>query len=247
MSIFKKTKEPVKRKEFLITDGKMDFNITEAFRNFKATLSVSIPKKANGEGIVVMFTSANPGEGKTTVAVNLALMCAISDTRVILVDADVRKGRVGRYFKKKSVPGLTDCLAGQKTLEEVTYHDTTNGNFSYITRGTRSPRPYELLESEEMRKLLQQLKKEYDYVIIDTPPVPALSDALALASQVDGTVVVCRHRHTNVGEIAKTLNTLNYAKANVLGVVVNDYKVESFNKFNKYNEYYKQLEEDKGE
>ena len=228
MSIFnfkKKKKTQIVREEYLITED-VSFSVTEAFRNFKASLSVSMPKKSNGEGTAILFTSANAGEGKTTVATNLALMYAMSDAKVILVDADVRKGRVAKYFKTRSQPGLSDCLSGQVTLEEVTHNDTKNANFSYITCGTHSPRPYELLESEEMKNILTTLKQNYDYVIIDTPPLPALSDALALVPETDGVVVVCRHRISHVGEIAKTLNTLSFAKANILGVVVNDFMAE---------------------
>lgn len=236
MSIFKKKKTRIVREEYLITDG-VSFSVTEAFRNFKASLSVSMPKKANGEGTAILFTSANAGEGKTTVAVNLALMCAMSDAKVILVDADVRKGRVAKYFKTRSQPGLSDCVSGQATLEEVTHNDTENANFSYITCGTHSPRPYELLESDEMKKLLTTLKQNYDYVIVDTPPLPALSDALALTPEMDGVVVVCRHRLSHVGEIAKTLNTLTFAKANILGVVVNDFSAEEMRGYGRYGYY----------
>lgn len=206
-----------------ITDD-ISFDVSEAFRHLKATLSVSMPKKTNGEGVTIMMTSACPEDGKTTVAVNLGLMHALSDAKVILLDADVRKGRVARYFKQRSAPGLSDCLSGQATLEEVTRKTPINDNFFYIGCGTHSPRPYELLESGEMKKLLSELKTKYDYIIIDTPPLLTLSDALALVPEVDGTVLVCRHEVSFVSDIAKTLNTLTFAKANVLGVVVNDYE-----------------------
>ena len=213
------------RREYLLTD-KVSFNVTEAFRNFKASLSVSMSKKNNNEGIAIMLTSSCPEDGKTTVAVNLALMYAFSDAKVVLVDADVRKGRVARFFKRKSAPGLSDCLSGQVSLDDVTHTDHDNKNFHFITCGTHSPRPYELLESEEMKTLIAELKKKYDYVIIDTPPLLIVSDALAIATEVDGTVVVSRHQTSYLGDIAKTLEKLQFAKANVLGVVVNDFNVE---------------------
>ena len=153
----------------------------------------------------------------------LALMLAMSDEKVLLIDADVRKGRVAGYFRKHSKPGLTDYLAGQATLEEVVQESGIKENLSFIPCGARSPRPYEILESEEMKALLAKLKEEYDYIIIDTPPILLLPDALALVSEVDGTVEVCRHRESIVSEISKTLGTLSFAKAKVLGVVVNDF------------------------
>ena len=229
MGLFKKNRKFKKtnyhRHEYLLTD-KVSFNVTEAFRNLKASISVSMSKKKEGEGTAIMVTSSCPEDGKTTVAVNLALMYAFSDAKVILVDADVRKGRIARFFKRKSAPGLADYLSGQVSLEEITHKDHDNKNFHFITCGTHSPRPYELLESDEMKKLIADLKTKYDFVIIDTPPLLVVSDALAIATETDGTVVVSRHQTSYLGDIAKTLEKLQFAKANILGVVVNDYNVE---------------------
>ncbi len=222
------------RHEYLLNKN-TPFNITEAFRNLKASLSVSVPKK-NG-GIVIMSTSAYPEDGKTTVTVNLGLMFAQSNAKVVVVDADIRKGRIAKYFKQKSAPGLSDCLSGQNTLNEVIHQSTVNENLSFITCGTHSPKPYELLESSQMQEVLTELRSRYDYVIIDTPPVLVISDALALVSVTDGTVLVTRHQVSYVSDIARALNTLQFAKANVLGVVVNDYKAAATGK--KYGGYYK--------
>ena len=219
MSIFKKNEVSVKRTHLLSKN--LPFEVVEAFRSLKASLAVSLPKKENGEGIALLITSACPEAGKTTVSVNLSLMLAESNAKVLLIDADIRKGRVARYFETNAKPGLVDCISGQATLEEVVH--VHNDKFSYINCGSVSPRPYELLESNVTKKLLSQLKKQYDYIVIDTPPVLLLSDALALIPETDGAVVVCRHRSSLVNDIDKTLNTLNFAKANVLGVVVNDY------------------------
>lgn len=212
------------RVEYLLSD-KVAFNVMEAFRNFKSSLTVSIPKKQTGEGTVIVMTSACPEDGKTTVAVNLALMFAFSDAKVVLVDADIRKGRISRFFHRKSSPGLADYLSGQISLADVTHKYKENENLSYITCGTHAPRPYELLESEEMTHFIEELKKQYDYVIIDTPPLLVVSDAIALATQADGTVVVTRYEMSYLNDIGKTLEKLSFAKANVLGVVVNDYTV----------------------
>ena len=227
------------RAEYLL-DENTPFDVTEAFRNLKAAMSVSVPKKDGG--VAIMTTSAYPEDGKTTVTANLALMFALSDAKVILVDADIRKGRVAKYFKRKSAPGLSDYLSGQNNLEEVVHHSHVNENLSYITCGTHSPKPYELLESEEMKNLLEELRKEYDYIIIDTPPVLLLSDALALAPITDGTALVCRHQVSYISDISRALNTLKFAKANILGVIVNDYKAPKTGKYGygygSYKKYY---------
>lgn len=231
-----KKKHRSNRAEYLLSE-ETPFDVTEAFRNLKAALSVSVPKKEGG--VTIMTTSAYPEDGKTTVTVNLALMFALSDAKVILLDADIRKGRVAKYFKHKSAPGLSDYLSGQNTLDEVIHHSHVNDNLSFIACGTHSPKPYELLESEEMKSLLDELRKRYDYIIIDTPPVLLLSDALALATVTDGTVVVCRHQVSYISDIERALDTLSFAKANVLGVVVNDYKELKTSKgYGGYKKYY---------
>ena len=231
-----KGKQVSTRAEYLLNEDS-SFAITEAFRNLKASISVSIPKKEGG--LAIMITSSFPKEGKTTVTVNLALMFAQSDAKVILVDADIRKGRVAKYFKAKSIPGLSDYLSGQKSLEDVIHVSNVNKNLSFITCGTHSPKPYELLESEEMRNLLQTLRAQYDYIIIDTPPVLLLSDALALSTSVDGAVLVCRHQASYVSDIQRALETLKFSKANILGVVINDYKaLQTGAYYSGYSKYY---------
>ena len=231
----KKHKKHSHRAEDLLSKD-TPFDVTEAFRNLKASLSVSVPKKEHG--VSIMVTSAYPEDGKTTVTTNLALMFAQSDAKVVLVDADIRKGRIAKYFKRKSSPGLSDCLSGQNSLDDVIHHSHINENLSYITCGTHSPRPYELLESEEMKKLIQELCQRFDYVIIDTPPVLLISDALALAPSTDGGVLVCRHQVSYISDIERAINTLKFAKVNLLGIVVNDYKAPKVSAYGGYKKYY---------
>ena len=231
-----KTSHRSRRSEYLLSDSS-PFDVTEGFRNLKASISVSVPKKEGGT--VIMMTSAYPEDGKTTVTTNLALMFALSYAKVLLIDADIRKGRIAKYFGKRSAPGLSDYLSGQKTLAEVVHHSKKYENLSYITCGTHSPKPYELLESDEMKKFLEELRKEYDYIIIDTPPVLLISDALALAPMTDGVALVTRHQVSYVSDIARALNALTFAKANILGVIVNDYKAPKVGKFyGGYKKYY---------
>ncbi len=222
------------RTEYLLHENS-PFNMMEAFRDLKMRISVSIPKTAGGT--VIMTTSSYPTEGKTTVAVNLAQMFAFSDAKVLLLDADIRKGRIHKYFKGKSKSGLSDRLSAQCTTEEV-IRPTNDPNLFYLPCGTHSPRPYELLESGVMKDLIEELRSQFDYIIIDTPPVLVISDALALVDRVDGVVFVCRHEASYMSDVSRSLATLQFAKANVLGVVVNDYNMSSGKYRNGYKHYY---------
>ena len=208
------------RKEYLLNE-KTPFDVTEAFRNLKATISVSMPEKKGG--VAITLTSSYPEDGKTTVTANLALMFAMSDAKVILIDADIRKGRIAKYFHKASSPGLSNYLSGKASLDEVMHVSPINENLYFIPCGTHSPKPYELLESEKMTALLEELKTKFDYIVIDTPPILLVSDAIAVASKTDGTVLVCRHNLSYVSDMQRSISTLEFAKANILGLVVNDY------------------------
>ena len=236
-NIQKNVGETENRKDFLM-EVDSQFDIVESFRKLKSSVSVSIPKKAQG-GVSVMVTSSYPEEGKTTVAVNLAKTFAMSSkAKVIVVDTDIRKGRVAKFFKSNNKIGLSEYLSGQADLEEVIRKTGKEESFDYISCGIASPKPYELLESEAMKELDKKLRELYDYVIYDTPPVLLVSDALAIAPVTDGAVVVCRHLRSYMSDLNKTVKTLKFSKINVLGVVVNDYQTEANKKLG-YKKYYK--------
>ena len=230
----KKHKSP--RKSYLL-DKNTPFVITEAFRNLKASISVSMPAKQGGS--VLTFTSSYPEDGKTLVAANLAVMFATSDVKVVLIDADIRKGRVSKFFKCKRAPGLSDYLSGLASLDDVLHHSEVNENLYYITCGTQSPKPYELLESDKMVSLLDELKTKFDYILIDTPPVLMVSDALAVAPKTDGAVVICRHNISYISDVQRSLSKLKFAKVNILGVVVNDFHAMKEKTYSNYRGYYK--------
>ena len=223
------------KKQFLINE-KTPFAITEAFRNLKAALSVSIPEDHDG-GVSIMISSSFPQDGKTTVTANLSLMFAQSEAKVVVVDADIRKGRLAKYFKMDTKPGLSDYLSGLATYEEVIKQSPLNGNLYVVSCGTSSPKPYELLESQRMKDFVKKLKEQFDYVLFDTPPILLVSDALALAPCADGTVLVCRHYASHVSDIVKSVNIFEFAKVNLLGVVVNDYQIPKVGKYKRYKKY----------
>lgn len=218
-------KEHHSHRQVYLLNKDTPFSVTEAFRNLKASLSVAVPKKENDGAVSLLVTSNYPEEGKTTVAVNLALMFAMSNVKVVLVDADMRKGRVAKYFKEHHEPGLSEYLSGQAKFEDILHRSKENENLYVIYQGTNSPRPYELLESDATKAFSEKLKEEFDYVIFDTPPVKIVSDALAVVPFTDGALLVCRHMSTYESDIKASIDSLKFAKANVLGIVVNDFHV----------------------
>lgn len=214
-----------KRQNYVIEQGKTPYSITEAFRKIKVALSISVPKHEKG-GVSIALTSSYPEEGKTTVSVNLALTFAMSSKhKIIIVDTDIRKGLVSKYFKQKNTPGLSEYLSGVASLDEVVRPSGIYENLSFIPCGSRSPKPYELLESDAMKELDKKLREEYDYVIYDTAPLLLFADALAVGQNADGVAVVCRHMVSYENELEKTLSNLKFANINILGVIVNDFKL----------------------
>jgi capsular exopolysaccharide synthesis family protein len=246
MSIFEKMREKRRakqiknmksvKKEYILNDD-TPFNVTESFRNIKASLSVAVPKK-EGKGISILMTSSFPEDGKTTISANLALMFAHSNAKVLIIDADIRKGKIAKFMKSENKPGLSDYLSGQATLEEIIQKTEIHEKLYFIPCGTHSPKPYELLESERMKELSEKLKAQFDYLFFDTPPVLVVSDALALAPVVDGAVLVCRHLVSYVSDIEKSVNMLNFVKINILGTVINDYQTQ-VDKYYGGREYYR--------
>lgn len=220
----------------VILDDNAPFRVKEAFSNLKVVLSVTTPKTENGTAIT--FTSSYPAEGKSTTALNVALMFTSSNLKVVLVDADLRRGKYAKLFGEQSSPGLSDYIAGEAELKDIFRTVEKYPNFTYIPRGSKTDSAYELLESQKMKDLIKQLKSEYDYVIIDTPPVLAVSDALAIAPETEGTVLVARHRITHEKDIEESIDLLKYFKANVLGISVNDYVEDKHTYKHKSGLYY---------
>lgn len=221
----------VGKTSYLINDDS-PFALTEAFRSLKMTLCVSMAKKNDGLGQSFLCTSSYPDEGKTTVAANTALMLAQSEVKVVLVDTDLRAGRISKFFKIPHTPGLSDYLSGQASLDDVLVQTDVNPNLYVICRGTHTARPYELLADSVMRDLNEELKKRFSYVIYDSAPFRLVSDALAVAPVADGTFLVTRYKYSYQNDIRSALDSLRFVKANVLGIVVNDYHPDRFAKKN---------------
>ena len=166
---------------------------SEAFRRIRINLEYSgTPHKSK----IVMVTSSVPNEGKTAVTANLAAVIGMSEKRTLLLSLDMRRPEIHYKFKLSNKIGISDVLAGKAKLKDVIWQHEIYPNFNIITSGRVPPNPAELLASKHMKKILTQLRKEYDYIIIDTPPINYAADAMILLKDVDITLFVVKSGFT---------------------------------------------------
>jgi capsular exopolysaccharide synthesis family protein len=209
------------RDEALIKAHKVERNSStrtaEAYRQLRTNLqflNVDEPPK------VIMISSALPSEGKTTVAVNLALTLAEAGRQVTLVEGDLRRPRVTRYLGMIGGAGLTNILAGSAELDDV-LQPYGDGGLRVIAAGPTPPNPSELLASSHMFKLIDDLRGKNDFVLIDAPPLLPVADATGLAVMVDGVVLSVRYGSTRKEQLQQARATLDRVGARTLGVVLN--------------------------
>ena len=204
----------------------------EGYRVVRTALQYCWTEKA---ARVVVVTSTAPGEGKTLTSANLALTLATPDTRVLLLDADLHKAGVHALFGQERRPGLSDVLVGQAALETAIRRIEGTG-LDLLAAGAPSPSPGDLLVNRTMRSLVEGLRRTYDWVIVDTPPVGPVADALALASCADGVVVVVGAEAVPRKGVQQTLRRVAETGARLLGVVLNRARVQKH--AYRYGHYY---------
>jgi polysaccharide biosynthesis transport protein len=191
---------------------------SEGFRTIRAGIRLS---SADRPLEVIVVTSNDQGEGKSTLVANLGVVFAQDDARTILIDADLRRATLHNCFGiNYDEAGLTEILTGQIPLEECIQKTAVN-RLDVIPAGGAVPNPAELVGSKKMRDLIEKLKEQYDYIIIDTPPVAPVADSLVLSPLADGVIVVVRSKKTIKKEAKKTLFKLRESGARILGVVLN--------------------------
>lgn len=201
----------------------------ESYRSLRTNIQYSsIDKQVK----TLVVTSSNAGEGKSTVAGNLAYTFFQNGKRVLIIDCDLRKPSLHRKFNVSNEEGLTDVLVGTSKLNNVM--KKIDDNLYLLTTGTLPPNPAEIIGSNTMENFLEQCKINFDYIILDTPPVQAVADAQILSTKVDGTIIVVRAGVTKKEDIHDTVNTLKKVNANIIGTVL--HAVDSSK--NKYYYYY---------
>jgi succinoglycan biosynthesis transport protein ExoP len=221
--------------EFIVAK-RPDSMASEAFRALRTRMQLLRFNKDSLKTFLV--TSSAPQEGKTIIAINLAGSYAQSGRKTLIVDCDLRKPRVQEIFKIKRIPGLTDYLYGNISLEEL-IHKSEMDNLDYVTCGTIPPNPAEMLESEPMKEFLREMRDRYDIVILDSPPIIAVTDSEILTTVVDGTILVVSADTTELDLMEKSVEVMKKDKISFLGTVLNNFSYKSgYGSYYKYYYYY---------
>lgn len=214
----------------LITKVDPKSPVSEQYRTIRTNLQfASIDKELKS----IMVTSSNPSEGKSTTIANLAVVLAQQGNSVLLIDADMRKPSVHYTFRCPNTRGLTSVLTKQSTLEDAVYASDVE-NLHLLTSGPIPPNPSELLGSKAMEYLLNSTNVPYDVILVDTPPILAVTDAQVLANLCDGVILIVSSGKTEVDAAIKAKDLLEKSSAKILGAVLNEKEMNQSNYYYYY-------------
>ncbi len=223
--------ESIRQRAATLVDGDTAFTIVEAYKSARTNIIFTLGATKGCKRIVI--TSANPGEGKTTTVLNLAIVFAQTGARVLVIDADLRKPRIYRHLQLDKKDGLSDVLCGFIDVDEA-IHNVERFGIDCITSGQIPPNPAELLSSDAMGEMLDKLSERYDYIFIDTPPSTIVTEAAVLSRFVHGVIIVARQNYTIHESLEKARENLLFADAKILGYILNDISAKKYG----YGRYY---------
>lgn len=201
-----------------LTDENVPFSIIESYKSIRMNVKFAI---STFDKKIVVVSSANPGEGKSTLASNISIATAQSGSKVLLIDADMRKPVQHKIFGIRNKNGLSSAISKMNSSEECICKNVME-NLDIMPAGPVPPNPSELLSSDTAKHLLEKLSETYDLIIIDTPPVCVVSDALTLSECVAGLIMVVRERKTTYDDVEEANNRIELANMNMLGYILND-------------------------
>lgn len=190
----------------------------ESLRSMRTAIHFAL---ANAKNNIIMIAGPAPEVGKSFISVNLATILAQNNQRVLLIDADMRRGYLHRYFNINVKPGLSEHLIDEATLDEITHHSEISG-LDVITRGKSPTNPSEILNSPQFKALLERLMPLYDHILIDTPPVLAVTDGIIVSQYSGVNLIVARHAKTHMKELELTVNRFEQAGVKINGFILND-------------------------
>ena len=206
--------------------------ISEQYRTIRTNIEYS---NVDQDKKTILVTSSDKNEGKTTTVSNLAVSFANLNKKILLIDCDLRNPSIHKMFKLNNIYGLTDILAKDRAVDKC-IQETELENLYVLTAGAIPPNPAEILSSEKMKNLIEDLKNMYDYIFIDTPPIGLVTDAGVLSSFIDGVVLVVKSESVEKKYLEETKKKLDAVDARILGAILNSYKSEQKD-YNYYSYY----------
>ena len=220
-----------------LTDKDVPFNVVESYKSIRTNVSFAL---STVDKKIFAVSSSSPGEGKSTTSANIAIALAQGGNKVLLIDADMRKSVQHKIFGLKNKKGLSSAISKMNSLEDCIQKNVME-NLDVITAGPIPPNPSELLSSEKMGEILETLNQEYSIILIDTPPVNIVTDAMELAKYISGIVVVLRYGKTTNEDVDSTIKKIEFAQMNLFGFIMNGVKNRRSGYYSKYkykNKYY---------
>ncbi len=215
---YDKKKIDLDTQKIKLTDKNVPFDIIESYKSIRTNVTFAL---STAQEKIIVVSSPNPNEGKSTVSCNMAIALAQSGKKVLLIDGDLRKNRQDFIFEILNKKGLSSVISKQEKLEDCIQKNVVE-NLDVMTSGPIPPNPSELLGSEQMRNILKELSSVYDTIIIDTPPVNTVTDAMELAKVVSGIVIVVSHRKTSTTDVDEALKKIELCQLRVLGFILNN-------------------------
>ena len=218
----------------LITHADPRSPVAEAYRSMRTNLAFA---RAQQSPQAIVVASPGPADGKSTTVANLAITFAQQGQRTLLIDADLRRAVLDKGFGVGRSPGLTELIIGENTFDDVV-HETSVPNLSIVASGRFPPNPAELLGSTRMQEILHEAKARFDVVLLDSPPLLAVTDAAVLSTMVDGVVLVIRTERTKRDAVRRALGHIRSVRGRLLGGVLNDVDMRSGAYYGSYGHYY---------
>lgn len=224
--------------KYILLGDQVAFHVKEAYKAMRTNVMFSVPD----EGCkVIGVTSAVPSEGKSTTVLNLAITFAETGTRVLLIDGDMRRPNIKKILSASEGEGLSDVLARFVEAKDA-IRPSGYENLDILFSGSVPPNPVELLASDNMKEVMEELKNSYDYIFIDTPPINVVTDATVITRLLHGIILVARENISRRDEVSDALNKLNFVNAKILGLVLNDkvFQTKRRGYYGRYKHYYKE-------
>ncbi len=220
----------------MLLSDKSAFSVKEAYKTLRTNIMFSLPGK---ESKCIGVVSPDRGDGKSSVAINLAISFAQLNKKVIIVDCDLRLPTIASKLGIDPKPGLTNFLSGNQESDQPLIRRSPEYGIDIMTSGDVPPDPTALLGSKQMSEFIVLLKKYYDYIILDFPPATIVSDAALLSGIVDGYLIVVRHNESEFSKINETLRQMQFADAKILGFVYNGKEEhKKYYRKGRYSNYY---------